>query len=190
MRIGSGGLPRSRMVGLFSSLVFLGVAQRRLIRLGLPIYMYHKIAPAAAGTTDPFLYTSPEEFDCQLGALAEASLAPSTLAVAVPALEENHPRAVITFDDGCVNALEHGVPILRRHGVRAIQFLVAGSLGGTNVWDVAKGDVPERLMSESQVRDWLAAGQEIGSHSMSHRNLRHLKTQELREEIFGSKKAL
>jgi peptidoglycan/xylan/chitin deacetylase (PgdA/CDA1 family) len=45
-------------------------------------------------------------------------------------------------------------------------------------------------MDDAQVRDWLAAGHEIGSHSMTHRNLRHLSLSEAREEIFASKKAL
>jgi peptidoglycan/xylan/chitin deacetylase (PgdA/CDA1 family) len=178
------------MLGLFSSLVFLGLAQRRLIRNGLPIYMYHKIARPPAGTADPFLFTSPEEFDRQLGLVVAARLAPSTLTATVPVLAENHSRAVITFDDGCVDVLENGLPILRRHGFRAIQFLVAGSLGGINHWDVAKGDVPAQLMTESQIREWLAGGQEIGSHSMTHRNLRHAQPAELRLEIFDSKKLL
>lgn len=178
------------MLGLFSSMVFLGPAQRRLIRKGSPVYMYHKIATPAASTTDPFLYTTPEEFERQLGALATGGFAPATLSgVAAEGFGKNS-RAVITFDDGCLNVLQAGLPILVRRGFRAIQFLVAGSLGKTNAWDVAKGDVPEPLMSESQVREWLAAGQVIGSHSMTHRNLRHLRPQELREEIMGSRKSL
>jgi peptidoglycan/xylan/chitin deacetylase (PgdA/CDA1 family) len=72
----------------------------------------------------------------------------------------------------------------------AIQFLVAGYLGGVNEWDVRKGDVPESLMDASQVRDWIAAGHEIGSHSMTHANLRHLSLDKAREEILGSKKVL
>ena len=178
------------MLSIFSSLVFLGFAQRRLIRSGLPVFMYHKISAAPAGTADPFLYTTTEEFDRQLGALSKASLSAATLDSALPNLAENHPRFVVSFDDGCLDVLQNGLPILKRYSVRAIQFIVAGSLGGTNEWDVAKGDVAARLMSESQVREWLAAGQEIGSHSMSHRNLRHLKSAEAREEIFGSKKSL
>ena len=45
-------------------------------------------------------------------------------------------------------------------------------------------------MDEAQVRQWLGGGHEIGSHSITHRNLRHLSPAEAREEIFGSKKSL
>jgi peptidoglycan/xylan/chitin deacetylase (PgdA/CDA1 family) len=100
------------------------------------------------------------------------------------------PKAILTFDDGFANVLENALPVLSSHRCRAIQFLVADRLGQFNDWDVAKGDVPERLMDATQVRDWLGAGMAIGSHSLTHRNLRRLDPASAREEIMGSKKAL
>lgn len=177
------------MLGWFSNRIFLGVAQRRLIQRGVPIFAYHKIAEPAPGTRDPFLYVRPKRFDEQLSALRRAGLISDTL--------DQHSQfkngarsAVITFDDGFTSALRHGLEILARHQFRAIQFLVAGSLGKQNHWDVSKGDVSEQLMDETQIREWLAAGHQIGSHSMTHRNLRHLSPAEMREEIFASKKLL
>jgi len=99
-------------------------------------------------------------------------------------------KVILTFDDGCAAVLENGLPVLQQHGFGAIQFLVAGLPGGRNEWDVRKGDVAERLMTVEEVRRWLAAGMEVGSHSMTHRNLRHLEESEAREEIAGSKKKL
>ena len=178
------------MLGWFSAHIFLGPAQRRLYGQGVPVLAYHKIAPPPPGTTDPFLYVSPSRFDAQVAALSRYGYGSASLADA-PAAEGNpRHKAVITFDDGCSNVLEHGLAPLLRHRFRAIQFLVAGFLGRTNEWDAAKGDVPERLMDEAQIREWLAAGHEIGSHSATHRNLRHLSPAQAREEIFGSKKAL
>ena len=44
-------------------------------------------------------------------------------------------------------------------------------------------------MDAAQIRDWLAMfTQEIGSHSLTHRNLTKLKSADVREQIFGSKK--
>jgi peptidoglycan/xylan/chitin deacetylase (PgdA/CDA1 family) len=174
------------MLGWFSNRIFLGAAQQRLIRRGTPIFAYHKVAKPAAGARDPFLYVVPKRFDEQLAALKSMGLSSGTL----HELANSNGPVIITFDDGFTSVLRNGMDILSRHKFRAIEFLVAGSLGQQNQWDIAKGDVAEKLMDESQIREWLAAGHQIGSHSMTHRNLRHLSPIEMREEIFGSKKLL
>ena len=178
------------MLGWLSARIFLGPAQRRLSARGVPVLCYHKIAPPPPGTTDPFLYLSPGRFDEQLAALRHYGYASVPLTEVLAAAGSPGRKAAITFDDGCGNVLEHGLAPLARHQFRAIQFLVAEYLGRTNEWDVAKGDLPERLMDEAQVREWLAAGHEIGSHSATHRNLRHLGPADAREEILASKRSL
>ena len=178
------------MLGWFSARIFLGPAQRRLAGRGLPILAYHKIGSPPRGTTDPFLYVSSRRFDAQLAALRRCGYSPAPLTNVLPGEGRAGGGVVITFDDGCCSVLDQGLAALSRHRFTAIQFLVAGSLGRTNEWDAAKGDVSERLMDEAQVREWLAAGHEIGSHSATHRNLRHLSPAQAREEISGSKKAL
>ena len=99
-------------------------------------------------------------------------------------------NVVITFDDGCANVAKHAMPILARHGFRAIQFLVAGEIGGRNEWDARDGEVPERLMDGGMVREWLAAGHAIGSHTLTHPNLSRRSESEVREQVTGSKKRL
>jgi peptidoglycan/xylan/chitin deacetylase (PgdA/CDA1 family) len=178
------------VLGLFTKLVFLGVAQRRLLAEGVPIFTYHKISQVPKQTTDPFLYVTPEQFDRQLGSLRAADYKSGSLGRLKNASSSAGREVIITFDDAFENVLNHGLEALRRHNFAAIQFVVAGRLGQTNDWDVAKGDVGEKLMDESQVREWLAAGHKIGSHSMTHRNLRHLNVHELRTEVSDSKKAL
>jgi peptidoglycan/xylan/chitin deacetylase (PgdA/CDA1 family) len=178
------------MLGGFSRRIFLGAAQRRFIARGLPMFTYHKIAAPPRGTRDPFLYVTPDQFHKQLAQLRQAGFA-STSVEATRGWEGGHrQQAVITFDDGFSSVCEHGSEILKRNQFQGTQFLVAGFLGRKNEWDMAKGDVAETLMDESQVREWLAAGNQIGSHSMTHRNLRHLNAAEAREEISGSKRSL
>jgi peptidoglycan/xylan/chitin deacetylase (PgdA/CDA1 family) len=46
------------------------------------------------------------------------------------------------------------------------------------------------MMDKSQVREWLAAGHQIGSHTVSHPNLTRLHAMEAREEIQASRKWL
>ena len=168
----------------------MGQRQRRLAKSGVPIFTYHKIARKLPVTRDPFLYVSPDQFDAQLAKLRQQGFTSVSLADMPPGMSHSARPAVITFDDGCRSVLEHGAPILARHNFRAVQFLVAGSIGGRNEWDIAKGDAAEALMDEVQVREWLQAGHEIGSHSLTHVNLRHARPQQLREEIVASKKQL
>ncbi len=178
------------MLGALSARVFLGTVQLRLARRGVPVFAYHKIAVPPPATTDPFLYVSPQNFDQQLADLRRAGFTSAGLSEMPMAQDKRMLKTVITFDDGCCNAFQNSLEPLARHGVRAIQFLVSDFLGRKNEWDIAKGDWAENLMDEHQVRDWLAAGHEIGSHSSTHPNLRHVSAAQARQEISGSKKSL
>ena len=180
------------MIGSLLPQVFLGPAQRRLSRRGVTIFAYHKIACPPRGTIDPFLYASPSQFDSQLAALRRAGYCPATLTeVQAPETSPSRgPKAVLTFDDGFANVLQNGLALLERHRFHAIEFLVLSLLGGRNEWDLPKGDTPEPIMDVAQVHDWLDAGHQIGSHSMTHRHLGRLSPAEAREEIAASKKAL
>src|SRR6267378_332580 len=178
------------MLGSLSARVFLGQAQLRMARRGVPVFAYHKIAAPPRSTIDPFQYVNPQTFDEQLADLRRAGFTSAGLSEIPNAQHNGMLKAVITFDDGCCNAFQNSLEPLARHGFRAIQFLVADYLGRKNEWDIAKGDSEETLMNEQQVRDWLAAGHEIGSHTSTHPNLRHVSAAQAREEISGSRKAL
>ena len=99
-------------------------------------------------------------------------------------------QIVITFDDGYVNVLRHGLPPLADARFTAIQFLVADLLGKCNKWDVPLGEAPEPMMNETQVREWLAAGHYIGSHTLTHPFLTKVPHETAREEITASRKKL
>ena len=171
-------------------MVMMSRAQRRLFARGGPIFTYHKIGDAPKGTRDPFLYTRPAEFERHLTLMAENGFQPGSLDDAAISSGLPGKRFAVTFDDGFQNVFENGLEILKRYKVGAIQFLVSGAIGKRNDWDVAKGDLPEPLMDVAQVKHWLEAGHQIGSHSVTHRNLKKLSAAEAREEIFGSKKFL
>jgi peptidoglycan/xylan/chitin deacetylase (PgdA/CDA1 family) len=155
---------------------------------GNPILTYHKLGPRPAKVRLKGLYLDEALFTRQLEELSEAGYVSGSLLHCVA------PRAraqvVITFDDGYVNVLRHGLRPLAKTGFRAIQFLVAGLLGKTNQWDVPLGEAPEPLMDATQVREWLAAGHDIGSHTMTHPLLTQVPLDAAKEEISASKKKL
>lgn len=171
----------------WAAMRFQSRAQRVLWREGVPVFVLHKVASAPAETLNPFDYIRPDKLDTKLAALRSGGLTPTTL----DAVREPRPGSfVLTFDDGYTNVFANGLEILGRHRVTAIQFLVAGRLGAYNDWDVARGEVREALMNDSQVRDWIKAGHEIGSHSLTHADLKRLSVDAAREEIVGSKRLL
>lgn len=157
---------------------------------GVVVLMYHKIAPAPAATNLPALYVHPDEFERHLAELTGAGLAAVPYGEVLNAVEAGHRGFCVTFDDGFFNVLDLALPILQRHRVRAIQFIVAGLIGGEDAWDRAIGEPPQPLMDEGQIREWLAEGHEIGAHTLTHPHLPAISPEQARAEIFDSKRRL
>jgi peptidoglycan/xylan/chitin deacetylase (PgdA/CDA1 family) len=157
---------------------------------GTPILMYHKLGPRPPAVRLKGLYLDARLFTRQLAELQAAGYTSLDLdEIGTPATAAA-PRIGISFDDGYVNVLEHGLRPLAEHGFRAIQYIVAGAIGGSNDWDAALGEAPERLMDKAQIRAWLDAGHRIGSHTLSHARLTQLSPAAAREEIAASRKRL
>ena len=165
---------------------------RQFFATDLPILTYHKIGPRPRGARLKGLYLSHKLFAAQLAELKSAGFKSITLDDALQngSLTTAPARIVITFDDGFQNTLEHALDPLRENQFRAIQFIVAGCIGQQNIWDGPDGEVPATLMDASQIREWLAAGHQIGSHSLTHPGLTQLDLKVAREEICSSKKLL
>ena len=151
--------------------------------------MYHKVGARPRGARIKGLYVRPTLFARQLAELRAAGF--NTPAFGQLPEGGNHGKAVaLTFDDGFANAFENALEPLHRHGFRAIQFLVANRLGQFNEWEVAQGEVREPLMDAAQVKSWLAAGHEIGAHTLTHPFLTRISLREARVEVSAGKKKL
>jgi peptidoglycan/xylan/chitin deacetylase (PgdA/CDA1 family) len=163
---------------------------RELFQTGLPVLTYHKLGPRPRRVRLKGLYLGAGLLARQLAELRAAGFQTISLdslsGGAIPATGS----IVLTFDDGFRNVFEHGLGLLSEHRCEAIQFLVADQLGKTNQWDEPLGEAPEPLMDAAQVRDWLAAGHTIGSHTCTHPHLARLPADVAREEISASKKKL
>jgi peptidoglycan/xylan/chitin deacetylase (PgdA/CDA1 family) len=90
----------------------------------------------------------------------------------------DRPDVRITFDDGNISDVAHALPALRRRGLNATFFVVAGRLGSPGFLD------------EQGVRTLLDAGMTIGCHGMRHRPWRGLDNSALREELVVARQAL
>ncbi len=163
-------------------------AFRPLFGRGNPILTYHKLGPRPSRVRLKGLYVSQRLFRRQLEELQGDGYSSGSLAAC--AGQRTGRQIVITFDDGYVNVLRHGLEPLASTRFTAIQFLVADLLGKHNEWDVPLGEAPEPMMDTAQVREWLAAGHDIGSHTLTHPFLTKLPREKAREEITASRKKL
>lgn len=140
-------------------------------RQGTPALLYHRLGSVALLARRRGLTLPTRVFARQLAELKAAGFTSGNLR--------------LTFDDGDASTLAALEP-LRTHGFRATQFLVADRLGRTNDWDATGAP----LMDHFQVREWLAAGHAIGSHSLTHARLSALSPAAAREEIHASRHRL
>lgn len=156
----------------------------------LPILAYHRVDTRfeLGGT-----WNTPGQFRRQMWWLHENGFCTVTISQAVEMMErqEEAERTVcITFDDAYSGLYRHVLPVLRECGFTATVFVVAGFVGRDNAWDVNWGGRRFRHADWKQLREMAAAGIEIGSHGLSHRDLRRLNDRDLEREIKGSREII
>lgn len=166
-------------------------------RFHVPVLMFHHVDDLPAGGAPPLhpnSYIGRAEFAAVLDTLAATGATTLTLAAAVEGFTGGRRlpgrSVVLTFDDGCRCFLDHALPALAERGMTATLFAVAGELGGTNRWDRAAGEREERLLDAEGLRQVAAAGIEIGSHGLCHRDLTAIPDAALADEAAGSRAAL
>lgn len=144
------------------------------------------------------LRISPESFDEQMAYLREEKYEVLLLSRMVNSFNSGSVQdssvfkqkntVFITFDDGYLDNLELALPILRKYGFPATLFIATDYLyrknSGKSYWEKWEYLTPEKI------RELMASGIEIGSHSCSHKALASLGDFKIREEVSSSKKIL
>ena len=135
------------------------------------------------------LVVTPSTFARHMAALAAVGYQGKSMGDLVPYLTGEKRGKVfgITFDDGYENNLRCALPVLQRYGFTSTCYVVANQIGKSNSWDLERGVAQVPLMSVSQLQEWIAGGQEVGSHTLNHANLSGLQEAEQQVEIAQSK---
>lgn len=133
--------------------------------LHVPVLEYHRFLPQADARLMASGYdVTPAAFDAQLAALHDAgwhTVTASQLANAVLDQGTLAPKTfVITIDDGYADGYTDALPILRKYGFVATYYVIAGRIG--------EHRGAESTLDDRQLHALLAAGMEIGNHTMSH----------------------
>lgn len=147
----------------------------------LPILMYHHINFLTPGASKELqdLTVSPETFEKQMMYLFQQNYQPITFGQFFDFLEESgklpEKSLIITFDDGWKNQYQYAFPVLKKYNFPATFFIVVNQIGG------------DLFMGWGQLKELLNNGMEIGSHTMTHPNLKKLISSQLTYEIEESK---
>ncbi len=165
---------------LFNILNMLGLNAlfRWLHRGQIKVLLYHNVTPGAAHFANAL---APEEFDAQI---AELKRTCNVIRIDQHGqwvgLSNTRVNVLISFDDGFINNLTHALPVLQKHGVSGIFFLIADCLAeGAPPHFVKEEGEPFRTLTAAQAKQMAGAGMTIGSHSMAHRDHRALSEEEM-----------
>ncbi|MBO2009678.1 polysaccharide deacetylase family protein [Hymenobacter negativus] len=171
---------------------------RKAVPNFIPVLMYHKI-PDAPLATKHQIYVTKENFEKHLAYFKQHKLTPITFvdylqfASGERPLTDFPPRPIIlTFDDGYTDNYTNLLPLMQQYGYRGVLYLLGDFDVRYNRWD-ADFDPSEprsEIMDAAQKRAFVAAGWEIGAHTMSHPRLTTLPLPEAAAEIQRSKTAL
>ena len=159
----------------------------------IPILTYHQIAQAPErGAPMRSLYVSPSAFALQMHTLFLLGYQGLSMTALIPYLQGKKTGKVvgITFDDGYLNNLENAAGVLKRFNFSSTCYVVSELMGKTNEWDRALGIASASLMDLDQLKQWIASGQEVGSHTQHHVDLTTTDSQTSHSEILNSRISL
>jgi peptidoglycan/xylan/chitin deacetylase (PgdA/CDA1 family) len=144
----------------------------------VPILEYHVLGEAPADAPYPELYVERPDFRHQLEWLDEQGYEAVTLEQVEGAWYEGAtlpPKPVVlSFDDGYRPQFTFALPQLRKHGWAGVLNLKAE---GSDLY-------------ESNVKAMIDAGWELAAHTIHHLDLTELGSEQLEEEVAGSRKLL
>ena len=147
------------------------------------ILMYHHVGPLPADADDirKGLTVSTENFDKQLEQIKNSGFRVATMAglyEAVAKGEDTSKTIVLTFDDGYDDNFSYAWEAMKKYDFVGTFFIISGKIGQAE------------YMTEGQIKELAAAGNEIGSHTVTHPSLEKLSSGKLETELVDSKAAL
>ncbi len=150
-----------------------------MTKFHVPIFEYHRVKPPAGETGYvASLIVPPAIFAEQMGAMAAAGWHTITMGELGDDMSRGIQPArksfVISFDDGYEDGYTYALPVLQRYGFVATYFVVAGRI-----------DTAQHL-TVAELRALVAAGNEIGNHTVSHKDLEAMTPDQMNGEIDGA----
>ncbi len=163
-------------------------AGRRVRARRSVILAYHGVARRSAARDPGFLCVPPAAFRQQLELLLDAGFEVVTVAELARRAAGGTPApgmVALSFDDGMDDNHAVVLPLLREHGVPGTVYVTTGLIGQPNPW--MGEDSGARMMTEEELRDLVAAGFELGAHTVTHPDMSKLDRNACLREMIDSR---
>lgn len=153
-------------------------------KVKIPVLMYHEVSEVSERKkmlrgTNPAYSLSINQFHEQMKFLSDNNYQTLSLDEIVEAKGGKKEKSVvITFDDGFLNNYTNAFPILKELVFTATIFTVTDFVG------------TENYMDWEQLKEMNDFGISIQSHTASHKPLSMLSTNEIKAELYNSKKSI
>jgi len=146
---------------------------------GAVAFLYHRVVDAERAS-DPFAVTL-AAFREQVAWFADRYKVVTAGELARRSAQGDSIQdvAAITFDDGYNDTVTLAAPVLRKFNMPATVFL-----------DTARIDADAPALSTADIRTLVDSGFEIGAHTVTHCDLRHLSDTKLHAELSASRRRL
>ncbi len=151
----------------------------------IPVLMYHyiRVNPVKEDMAGFYLSVTPQDFDIQMKYLVDHGYTSITLDDFLSALLQTkalpEKPILITFDDGYRDAYTDAFPILKKYGLKAVNFIPTTFV-----------DTP-RYLTWDMIKEMYTSGVFLfASHTMTHLSLTSVSNETALHELVESKKIL
>ncbi len=147
-------------------------------RTGAPVLMYHAVGPKVGIEWPDNLIMSEQLFESHLRYLKEHGYTIVSIEELAHRLENNQDvdkYVALSFDDGYKNNYTHVLPLLKKYDAKASFFVINKDIGDAI------------HMNRQEIREIIAAGMELGSHTTSHAPLALIDEKYLAWELATSR---
>ena len=157
--------------------------QKDSAQISASVLMYHHVGslPEKADTIRKGLTVSAEEFESHVKYLVDNDYQVMSFAKLDTLISQKKvPKklVILTFDDGYDDNYNDALPIMKKYSVSGTFFIISNKVDSSE------------YMNQDQLKGLILAGNEIGSHSVSHPSLEKYKGQALEKELTKSKEDL
>ena len=153
----------------------------------IPILAYHKIQKTFDFSVT---YITPGKFEAQLKYLVDLGYESISLHDYISKKNIYGKKVIFTFDDAYASVFEYAFPLLTKYNFKASIFVITQFVGKPNRWDYNFLKKGLGHCNWQQINTLASKGWEVGSHTVSHPNLKALSDSQVRYEVNTSKSIL